>query len=128
MDKETVYACKNCGIIWSGSVGTINQCPKCISETVPVQRNLPKMVSDKDIEGYIDGVIEGCDGYVKSSIPCFRCDGGHYMVWPGVRDNDDYKKVTPKLRLPQCPKRVWEKADPKGLGMPLSEFIRSLEI
>lgn len=129
MPDIRVWHCTECSVDWNNLGYVLDACPKCEGENlVPVQKKIKPIVTEDDVTRYIEGELSKADGYIVSDMKCIGCGGGHYMVWPGQRSETDYNKVTPLLQLPQCPIRVWRFADPKGIGMPLEDFIRSLKV
>jgi len=128
MDSERAWICPRCNAKWSGVPYDLATCPHCHGDNLKLVEYEKQRFTDwQGVVSYIEGVMATADSYIKSNMPCFRCDsGGHYMVWPGKRSEKEYTKVIPLLTLPQCPIRFWNNA--KNISLPLGELLRSLEV
>ena len=129
-EKTVNWYCPECESLWNNLGYMLDACPKCSNTKLePVDTNVPPMVDERTVDRFVIDTISQADGYIISEQECWMCHhGGHYMIWPGKRDEAEYTKVTPLLRLPQCPVKVWEHADKTAFNITLEDFLRSVEV
>lgn len=122
-DMVRVRVCAQCG----EDVRHWAECPRCGNKNFDfVDISYRNVATRKTILTYIENTISKANGFIVSRYPCFFCDKTHYMIWPGLRDSEDYTKVRSLTTLPQCPVRVWNLA--RGIKVPLGEFLEGLKV
>ena len=122
---STKLYCAGCGL---EIMEYEDMCERCggvnfAYQTVPAPIDMDK----KALRHYNIQLFDGANGYIDSGYKCL-CGGDHRMIYPGIRDEDDYSLIHPMTFLPRCPIDVWNHAGASGMGMALSDLLKYLEV
>ena len=123
---STKFYCASCGVEF-----LVDQDSECINcggtEVIERHVSVPIGLEKSVLRAYNTQIASKANGYVASEYKCI-CGGDHYMVWPGVRDSNNYSDISKLTNLPMCPSRLWDHANANGMGMSRRELLETLKV